>query len=1071
MGTWGNGNTGPRQLPEWLEGLRAAKDASSPQALLTPLPTFRTVPKGAAPAVGDLFADLAEQLCAWPADSEEEALLWGATHNLSRWVLWAPTGGLPRHTPPAQREELKRDLVLGRIALAKAGRWEHLANAAQKEAERRASRRARTPAPRSLEGTALANEVQRRVHKGEWRSAASLLQSRGLAPATADTRRALGRKLKGGPEDLLPPRERTVHGGCGVSRDALLKALQGAPSTSAPGPSGTRFSHLQAYKGHARALFWLGTLCDRVADGNLPEAAVDLLGLTKLTPLLKDDGGIRPIAGGECLRKLTARALVREHKLTLLDAVGQHQFGAGRPGGAEILVHTIQVVSEAHPDRAWVQLDVANAFPSVSRRAVLDAVAEYAPALLPASEAFLRRTSSFVYLDASGRGVPLLATLGVEQGDVLGPLLFAMAFRAPLERLRRKLVDLLRTEHGFSPEDADAAVVLGAYLDDVLVGLPAAAAARVPELAEETFAPAGCQVQQEKTKVWVPEGICPLGCQDWWEPAGLRVLGAPQGSETPLAALGELGAAVGSSDWVNDFLKQALEGYRTFTSRLVAATLEADRHWSRAQAGAGLLRLCALPRLLHFFRALSPAATEAFAEAADATSLAAYEQVLTAKLTAASQQNQAALPTRLGGCGMLRFKDLRAQAWLGSWLGTLPAVRGLAGPGLAARDVITGGTKTWASALRSALEELAAEGVHLDHAGEVSTEPPATAWGWEDGAPALAQRQRLLSRRRAEAARARLLATLPEAARARVRSCGGAGAGAWILASPTGVATRFTDLEYKVCVRLRLRIPFHLEGAGKRCRNQRGASLAGGAEPAAPRGECSQPLDADGFHALVCLVGGLVIRRHHSLRDAFAWIGRQAGYAARTEVHEPAWTRARTNEEGELEFDQARLDNRFEGPPSDPLIYGDVVVTHPEGSACLRAAADEDGAAAARAADGKHRRYPAWALPGGRLIPFSVETFGRWGKEALDFLRGSADAVAEQNPQVACLGHWGKVALLNAWHTRLSVALQKGNAKCLLQAGRVRGLADFVGDSDWKDDVDDLLRDAAATAGFGGFEA
>ena len=208
--------------------------------------------------------------------------------------------------------------------------------------------------------------------------------------------------------------------------------------------------------------------------------------------------------------------------------------------------------------------------------------------------------------------------------------------------------------------------------------------------------------------------------------------------------------------------------------------------------------------------------------------------------------------------------------------------------GLATRNVITGGTKSWATALRGALQEFAAEGVHLDHAGEVTTEPPATAWGWEDEAPALAQRQRLLSRRRAEAARTRLLESLPEAARARVRSCGGAGAGAWILASPTGVATRLTDLEYKVCARLRLRIPLHLEGAGKRCRNQRGGSLAGGAEPAAPGGECSQPLDADGFHALVCLVGGLVIRRHHSLRGAFAWIGRQAGYAARTEVHEPA---------------------------------------------------------------------------------------------------------------------------------------------------------------------------------------
>ena len=58
------------------------------------------------------------------------------------------------------------------------------------------------------------------------------------------------------------------------------------------------------------------------------------------------------------------------------------------------------------------------------------------PALLPMAEAFLRRASSFVFQDASGQGVELRATLGVEQGDVLGPLLFAVAFRRPLEELR-----------------------------------------------------------------------------------------------------------------------------------------------------------------------------------------------------------------------------------------------------------------------------------------------------------------------------------------------------------------------------------------------------------------------------------------------------------------------------------------------------------------------------------------------------------------------------------------------------------------------------------------------------------
>jgi len=218
------------------------------------------------------------------------------------------------------------------------------------------------------------------------------------------------------------------------------------------------------------------------------------------------------------------------------------------------------------------------------------------------------------------------------------------------------------------------------------------------------------------------------------------------------------------------------------------------------------------------------------------------------------------------------------------------------------------------------------------------------------------------------------------------------------------------------------------------------------------------------------LVGGLVIRRHHSIRDLLAAIGREAGYLAATEVYEPSWTRARTNARGEVEIEHARLDNRFTGPPEDPLVYGDVVVSHPEATAWLAGAADRDGFAAHGAAKGKHARYPAFALPGGRLVPFSVETFGRWGPEALDFLRGAAQATCERSPQLAFLGSWGTVALLGAWHARLFIALQKGNAACVLQAGRIRGAEDFAGATGWEEDIDDLLRDAAAAAAAGGVE-
>ena len=350
---------------------------------------------------------------------------------------------------------------------------------------------------------------------------------------------------------------------------------------------------------------------------------------------------------------------------------------------------------------------------------------------------------------------------------------------------------------------------------------------------------------------------------------------------------------------------------------------------------------------------------------------------------------------------MVRFQGLRAQAWLGSWLGTLPAVRALAGADLASCEAFTTGTASWAAALRAAVGELAAEGVHVDQAGQVSGEPPAQPWGWEDGAPALAQRQRHLSRRRAEAARGRLLSTLPPAARARLRGCGGPGAGAWLLAAPTSTATRFTDAEFRVCARLRLRVPLGRSSVAALCRNR--SSGARGEDPS-PNGECKKPLGADGFHALVCLVGGLVLRRHHTRRDIFAGIGTEAGYVSATEVLEPSWTRLRTNVDGEVELEQARLDNRFTGPPDDPLVYGDVVVSHPEASAWVAGAAERDGFAAEGAAKGKHARYPAFALPGGRLVPLSVETFGRWGSEALGSLRDAANATCERSPQLAFMG-------------------------------------------------------------------
>ena len=67
-----------------------------------------------------------------------------------------------------------------------------------------------------------------------------------------------------------------------------------------------------------------------------------------------------------------------------------------------------------------------------------------------------------------------------------------------------------------------------------------------------------------------------------------------------------------------------------------------------------------------------------------------------------------------------------------------------------------------------------------------------------------------------------------------------------------------------------------------------------------------------------------------------------------------------------------------------------MVVSHPGAPSSARDAAVADGATAQKAGQRKKARYPPEEVPGARLVAFSVETGGRWGDDALDFLKKAA---------------------------------------------------------------------------------
>ena len=89
-------------------------------------------------------------------------------------------------------------------------------------------------------------------------------------------------------------------------------------------------------------------------------------------------------------------------------------------------------LAEISPDQVLIKLDVINAFNSVRRNAVLEAVALHIPELLAFTASAYCAPSLLQFGDEQ-----ILSEEGVQQGDPLGPLFFSLALNGPLQDLGR----------------------------------------------------------------------------------------------------------------------------------------------------------------------------------------------------------------------------------------------------------------------------------------------------------------------------------------------------------------------------------------------------------------------------------------------------------------------------------------------------------------------------------------------------------------------------------------------------------------------------------------------------------
>ena len=432
---------------------------------------------------------------------------WEVLHALSclpKLTLWAP-----RHKAQTQPHKLAQE-VNRRLGLFNAGElsslWESLETSSTDAGTRRSSRLAKKKEPTDTISPAVLGTIKGLIEEGAFSKATKHLTSEGVVslsdPVVVEKLRNLhpiGLPVPLGDTFPTPPLGPSkITGDAEEWEQWCLNSIARFPAGSAPGPSGLRPAHLKdciRKAGAARQLrTGLASFVHCAIDGKLDMAIQRVLCTSNLIPLKKKDGGIRPIAVGDTIRRLIGKVLLSHPDVKAeICTLQPRQCGVGVPYAAELIGMGTQRVAEvfstdcdpSSPDFVVMQVDVRNAFNTLDRSAMLTQCLKKTPTIY--------NWLSWCYADpcaliCQGHQVAT-SSCGVHQGDALGPIGFALGLEQAL--------DECKTEEDVLPWSCW-------YLDDgTLVGNLDTIGCFVQKLVP-ALSKIGLQVNLSKCTLWGP---------------------------------------------------------------------------------------------------------------------------------------------------------------------------------------------------------------------------------------------------------------------------------------------------------------------------------------------------------------------------------------------------------------------------------------------------------------------------------------------------------------------------------------------------------------------------------------
>ena len=693
---------------------------------------LKRIPRGTRILVASTLAERVEAVL-----SEENPLAWWRFLSFSFTALLAPDRDSKKTASSYIREQIAND---------------SLAEPTQPRPEQA------IPVRRTEPSENMTRRIASKCADGDIKAALRILTSDDtVIVPSAEVSHQLQQKHPAAPEDEDLPSHTDVDSGLAptVDLDLMSKSLQAMSPGSSGGLDGIRPLHLQQLTsqgtleaGH-RLLTSLTRLINLIMQGKVPDYAREAIFGASLCALSKKDGGVRPIAVGSAYRRLAGRILAHQATSRLSPELSPIQLGVGVPRGCEAAVHAVRehiTGLSATQDTSFVlvKVDIKNAFNSLRRDTLLRRVRQKCPELLPMVSHSYSVPTPLFFGDAV-----INSARGVQQGDPIGPLAFALA------------VDpIIRNVH--SPLNVW-------YLDDGCLGGPAEEVAQDLSRLRTGFLEIGLELNPVKCEVAYLGPPQSLGRQAAIDtitrvmpeiavvsPDELTLLGSP---------LHERGLCVAA--------RRAADIVSLLCNRLKAL----DPH----MAFFFLTHFVSVPRLTYLLRSCPIFKEGTILSDIDNTVQITLTQAINVDVSG-DAWTQAALPTRMGGLGIRRVSDLARPCFLASLSSSAPLISRIC-PAL--------GTVEEMDSWRLAREEFQQmTGVPSLPEGEAASSQKS----WSDLA--------------AESTKERLLGRANQVHRARLLAACSAHTAAWTQAVPVPSLGLHLDSEtVRVAVSLRLGTP------------------------------------------------------------------------------------------------------------------------------------------------------------------------------------------------------------------------------------------------------------------------